>query len=136
MKKIILFVIFVIVLVSIVYYVTLSPTEKYSWKVTFMNESQLRNEIKNSYYIESSYESCDLNNSRWFDSKENCLRTMECGSTKLSLAIPSDDLKDLVRVMNKGENAESAIINYFSVNPDIKNQLEKERQDCLYGYIN
>jgi hypothetical protein len=118
MQKIILVVVLVLVLSVVVWGSVIAYENKYLWMP--MSEDQLRAKISEFYNTEISQESCELNNSQGFSSKENCIEGVKCISDELSKIIPTNDLRKLANDMQ--DKAESEVIEYFKTHQEIEQQ--------------
>lgn len=102
---------------------------KYLWLP--MSEEELRTKAADFYYIEMNQESCELNGFKNFNSKENCQNGIKCISEKLANVLPKEDLRKVLNEMKEGDNAESAVINYFQMHSAIESQYKINSEDCL-----
>ncbi len=120
MKKLLLVIAIVIVIGFLGLGSVFAYENKYLWIP--ISEDQLRAKISEFYNLEIAKESCELNNSRGFASKENCVAGVKCISDELSKIIPANDLRRLANGMQ--DKAESEVINYFKNHQEIEQQYK------------
>ena len=137
MKKIILFLILVIILGGLGFlgytYFNMSEEDKYALKLNFLTENGLRKEISKSTYFEQNKEACELNEFDGFKSLSDCQKAVQCFADGISAIIPKDDLKQLAKDMAQGERAESAGLIYISKHKEVEGSLPALYNRCLSG---
>lgn len=96
------------------------------------NNLDTREQIEHYYYEEFSYEDCELNNAKDYNSVSDCSATWRCLSQEYAKLIPESDLQNLADYM-KEYGGESGSIWYDDKNPSVKQQLTNKFDLCLSG---
>jgi hypothetical protein len=91
-----------------------------------------RDRVEFYYYQEFAYESCDLNNAKDFNSKQDCEDAWRCLAQEYAKLIPAEDVKAMADEMEE-RGGETVSIEYNNEHPLIEQQIRSKYDLCLSG---